>query len=254
MPNSANDEASLIVSANGERAYYASAQEGGYGEWDLYMFDLPQELKPVPVNYTKGFVYNADNKKPVGAKFEIVDLESGNVMVESYSDKMDGTFLVTVPTGHDYGLSVSAKGYLFYSANYHLPEGDTSAISFDVPLEPIQEGAAIVLNNVFFDYNQYTLKTTSKMELNKLVALLMSNPNMQVEIGGHTDNKGGKDFNQRLSENRAKAVYEYLISKGIEQARLSYKGYNFSQPVADNATEEGRAKNRRTEFKILKLE
>lgn len=107
---------------------------------------------------------------------------------------------------------------------------------------------------MFYEFNSYELKDISKLELDKLVALLNKNTEIQIEIGGHTDNKGTKEYNQKLSENRAKSVYDYLIEKGISASRLSYKGYNFSEPIASNDTEEGRAKNRRTEFKITKVE
>jgi outer membrane protein OmpA-like peptidoglycan-associated protein/Tol biopolymer transport system component len=252
--NSSRDEVSLSVSANGKHAYFASGMEGGFGSWDLYRFDLPEIIRPVAVNYTKGKVYNSKTKEPVGAKFEIIDLATGNIVVESFSDKKTGQFLVTVPTGKEYAVNVSATGYLFYSANYNLEAGDdTSRVSFDVPLSPIEEGVAVVLNNVFYEFNSYELKDISKLELNKLVALLNKNTEIQIEIGGHTDNKGTKDYNQKLSENRAKSVYDYLIKNGIPMERLSYKGYNFSEPIDSNETESGRAKNRRTEFKITKV-
>lgn len=250
--NSPADEVSLVVSANGQRAYFASGMDGGYGQWDLYYFDLPKKLKPHVVNYTKGLVYNSKTKEPVGAKFEIIDLNSGDIVIESYSDKVNGEFLVTIPTGKDYAVNVSAKGYLFYSANYNLPDGDdTSKVSFDIPLSPIEKGVSIVLNNVFYEFNSFELKSSSKFELNKLANLLEENPQMKIEIGGHTDNKGSLEYNQKLSENRAKSVYNYLINQGIDASRLSYKGYNFSKPVETNDTAAGRAKNRRTEFTIL---
>ena len=253
--NSGKDEVSLVVSPNGERAYFSSGMEGGFGKWDLYSFEMPVHARPVPVNYAKGFVYNKETKVPVGAKFEIIDLENGNIVVESFSDRKTGNFLVTIPTGKEYLVNVSADGYLFYSANYQLESGDDSTkIAIDIPLSPIVMGEAIVLKNVFFEFNSYQLKSESRIELDLLVDLLNKNPQMYIEIGGHTDNKGTKAYNQKLSEQRAKSVYEYLISQNIAQSRLSFKGYDFSEPIATNDTEEGRAKNRRTEFKIVELE
>jgi outer membrane protein OmpA-like peptidoglycan-associated protein/Tol biopolymer transport system component len=252
--NSPNDEVSLSVSASGDEAYFASGMEGGYGLWDIYSFSMPKDARPIPVNYTKGKVYDNDTKKPIGSKFEIIDLATGNIVVESFSDKQTGEFLVTIPTGRQYAVNVSSTGYLFYSANYNLKSGDdTSHVSFDIPLNPIKEGVAVVLNNVFYEFNSFELKGVSKLELDKLVGLLNKYPEMVVEIGGHTDNKGSEGYNQKLSENRAKAVYNYLIEEGIPETQLSYKGYNFSMPIVSNDTEEGRAKNRRTEFKITKV-
>lgn len=253
--NSPKDEVSLSVAANGKNAYFASGMEGGFGGWDLYKFALPKDIQPVPVNFTKGIVYDSDTKAPIGAKFEIIDLASGDIVVESFSDKKSGEFLVTIPTGKDYAVNVSKSGYLFYSANYSLNAGDdTSKVSFDIPLSPIKEGVSVVLNNVFYGFNSFELQEMSKLELDKLVILLQSHPEIQIEIGGHTDNKGSVEYNQKLSENRAKSVYDYLIEQGIPADRLSYKGYNFSVPIESNDTKSGRAKNRRTEFKITKVE
>ncbi len=252
--NSDMDEVSLIVSPSGKKAYFASGMDGGFGNWDLYSFELPKNVRPIPVNFTKGLVYNKETKDPVGAKFEIIDLSTGNIVVESFSDRNTGKFLVTIPTGRQYAVNVSATGYLFYSGTYDLISGDDSSkISFDIPLSPIKKGEAIVLNNVFFEFNSYELKSKSKYELNLLVELLTKNPKIAIEIGGHTDNKGSEAYNQKLSENRAKSVYQFLISQGISEERLGYKGYNFSSPIDTNETEEGRAKNRRTEFKIVNI-
>lgn len=253
--NSSKDEVSLSVAANGKNAYFASGMEGGFGDWDLYKFALPKEIQPIPVNFTRGVVYDAETKKPIGSKFEIIDLASGDIVVESFSDKKTGEFLVTIPTGKEYAVNVSKPGYLFYSANYSLGAGDDSSeVSFDIPLSPIKEGVSVVLNNVFYGFNSYELQEISKLELDKLVVLLQSHPEMFIEIGGHTDNKGSVAYNQKLSENRAKSVYQYLIEQGIPKERLTYKGYNFTVPVASNDTKAGRAKNRRTEFKITKVE
>lgn len=249
--NSSNDEVSLSVSANGKRAYFASEREGGFGKWDLYQFDLPKEAQPLPVTYAKGKVYDAETQKPLKAKFEIIDLETGQQVVESYSDKETGKYLVTVPQKKNYMLNASTAGYLFFSENFEI-EGEASGFNFDVKMKPIKEGQKVVLKNIFFETNKYVLKPESETELDKLVSFLNKNETLHIEIGGHTDNVGSKEYNQRLSENRAKSVYDYLVSKGISADRLQYKGYNFEQPIASNDTEEGRAKNRRTEFKVTK--
>ena len=111
----------------------------------------------------------------------------------------------------------------------------------------------IVLKNIFFDTDKFDLKSESTVELQKLIDLLTINPKLKIEISGHTDNQGAKTYNQTLSQNRAKSVYDYLISKGIPASRLSYKGYGDTIPIADNNTEEGRRLNRRTEFKVTGL-
>jgi outer membrane protein OmpA-like peptidoglycan-associated protein len=121
----------------------------------------------------------------------------------------------------------------------------------DVPLTEIQKGESIVLRNIFFETNEFRLKPESTQELERLVRMMRENPGIQIEISGHTDNVGSEALNQRLSENRAKAVYDFLISRGIDANRLRYAGYGMSRPIAPNTTEEGRAQNRRTEIQIL---
>ena len=250
--NSNKDEVSLSVSSNGKTAYYASDMEGGEGKWDLYSFALPEKVMPKPVTYTKGKVIDEDTKEPLRVRFEIIDLETGKTVVESYSDPENGEFLVTIPLNKDYALNASKKGYLFYSENFTVKE-DAQAYAFNVPMKPMKKGQSVILKNIFFETAKYDLKPTSKVELNKLVDLMNENPAMKIEIGGHTDNVGSKSYNQTLSENRAKSVYQYLIDHQIDANRLSYKGYNFEVPVSTNETPEGRAMNRRTEFKVIGL-
>ncbi len=121
----------------------------------------------------------------------------------------------------------------------------------DISLQPTDVGTVVTLKNVFFDFDKTELKPESFVELDRLVSYLQHN-SVRIEIGGHTDDQGSEDYNDRLSENRAKAVYDYLIQKGIPADRLTYKGYGKRMPVADNSTDEGRATNRRTEFKIIR--
>jgi outer membrane protein OmpA-like peptidoglycan-associated protein len=121
----------------------------------------------------------------------------------------------------------------------------------DINLQPTDVGTVVTLRNVFFDFDKAELKPESFVELDKLAAYLRTNT-IRIEIGGHTDDQGSDDYNDRLSENRAKAVYDYLVSKGIPADRLQYKGYGKRVPVASNDTDDGRAANRRTEFKIVR--
>jgi outer membrane protein OmpA-like peptidoglycan-associated protein len=118
-------------------------------------------------------------------------------------------------------------------------------------LQPIEVNATAVLNNIFFDVSKFELKPESQVELDKLVQLLNENPTLRIEISGHTDNQGKPADNLTLSNNRAKAVVTYVVGKGIATARLTSKGYGETKPVADNKTEDGRAKNRRTEMKVI---
>ncbi len=249
--NTVADERSLIISADGTRGYFASNQLGGMGQYDLYMFEIPQSVRPKPVTYMKGKVIDRKTRLPLQASFQLIDVESGNVVVESVSDPVNGEFLVSIPPDKKYALNVSKNGYLFFSESYDVKPNDSlRPFLVDIPLQPIEVGGSVVLKNVYFNTDKFDLLNDSKAELNKLAELLRANPSMKIELGGHTDNVGNKTYNQKLSENRAKAVFDYLVSQGISASRLSYKGYGDTQPIADNSTEEGRALNRRTEFKV----
>ena len=163
-----------------------------------------------------------------------------------------GNYLVTLPVGKDYLFNVNRKGYLFFSDNYLMREkSPDSTYRKDIPLQPIEVNAGIVLKNIFFDFNKFELKPASQIELDRLVQLLQDNPSVRIQIEGHTDNVGNPKDNLKLSENRAKAVVNYLGSKGISAARLIAKGFGETKPVAPNTTEEGRAQNRRTELKVI---
>lgn len=250
--NTFNGENSLLVTANGKVAYFASDREGGYGGLDLYSFILPENVRPEPVTYAKGTVYDFLSFKKLGARFELIDLETGNIIVESYSNPENGEFLVCLPTEKDYALNVSKEGYIFYSENFSL-KGYQSLEPFilEIPLSKIKVGNAIVLNNVFFATNEYTLKKESKVELDKLVIFLQQNPTLKVELSGHTDDVGSDSNNQVLSQNRSNSVVNYLVDHGANAGMITAKGYGETKPIADNKTEDGRAKNRRTEFEIL---
>ena len=251
--NTENDENSLAVNARGTIGYFASDRAGGYGGLDLYSFELPGDKRPDLVTFMKGRIYDADTRKPLLAKFELIDLETGKAVIESYSNGGNGEFLICLPPGKEYALNASHEGYLFYSDHFVIKSIESSMKPYikDIPMMPIKEGSRVVLNNIFFETNKYDLKPESMVELNKLLNFLRKNPGIKVEIGGHTDNTGGRDLNEKLSNNRAKSVYDFLISRGIESERLSYKGYADDEAIASNETKQGRAQNRRTEFKIV---
>jgi len=251
--NTAADENSLIVNAKGDKAYFAGDRPGGYGGIDLYEFDLDEKLRPVSTTYMKGVVFDAETNDKLEAQFELIDLETAEVVIQAYSDKSTGRFLVCLPTNKNYALNVSREGYLFYSGNFSLKDShdDSKPFHKDVPLQPIQVGETVILKNIFFDTDKYDLKSESIAELNKLITFLKDNPAVKIEIRGHTDNQGSEEHNTLLSDNRAKAVYNYLTENSVNKTRLSYKGYGEKQPIATNDTPEGRAINRRTEFKIV---
>lgn len=252
--NSYEEESSLILNAKGDYAFFATDRiDEGFGGLDIYSFEMPLQNRPQAVTYVKGIITHAETGQRMPARCELIDLETGKLVVEVYASYEDGEFLVPLPIGENYALNISKDGFLFYSENFSLKNFENSGEPYllNVALIPIKVGKGIVLRNVFFETDSYQLKAESNVELNKLVDFLKNNPTLNIEIGGHTDNVGGAEYNQTLSENRAKSVYNYLVSHGIDEARLQYKGYGLSEPIATNDTEEGRAQNRRTEFRII---
>ena len=250
--NSSGDENGLSVTASGQYAFFASNNlSGGYGGYDIYTFELPVNVRPHTVTYVKGVVVDIKTQKPLEGAVEIIDLDKNAAVYQDYSDAVDGSFLATLVTGKNYGLNVSKSGYLFYSANFSLIGTNAKDYNLKVELSPIEIGNKVVLNNIFFDTNRFDIKPDSKAELQKLLDFLTQNPTIRIEISGHTDNVGNIQSNQVLSQNRAKSVYQYLINYGINPARLIYKGYGETQPIVPNNSDDNRAKNRRTEFKII---
>lgn len=251
--NTSSDENNLLVDANGKLAYFASEREGGFGGLDIYQFELPESVRPEKITYVKGLTYNAKTKNPVEASFELIDLETQQSVTNAYSNSA-GEFLVTLTSHHNYLVNVSKPGFLFYSDNFSLKDkiaDYTKPFQLQIPLQPIDTGI-IELKNIFFDVNKSELRAESKAELQKIILFIKNNPSLKIEFGGHTDNTGDKTFNKTLSTNRAKAIYDYVIEKGaIQTVNLSYKGYGDSKPKEPNDSAENKAKNRRTELKII---
>ena len=158
-----------------------------------------------------------------------------------------------LPQGNTYGFRAEAQGLVSVKDNLDATNlKEYTEIQRDLYLVPVEVGQVVRINNIFFDFGKSTLKPESFSELNRVVDFLNSNPTVNIELSGHTDNIGSVVVNLKLSDDRAKSVVEYLTSKGITASRLTAKGYGETKPVATNDTEEGRAMNRRVEFEILK--
>lgn len=263
--NTEGDESSLVTDFEGRTAYMSSNRFGGFGGMDIFSFELPEKSRPTMVVYMRGIVTDAKTNQPLAADIQILDLGDGinkigdgRVVANTSSDAVTGEFLVSLPPMREYALNVSAKNYLFYSSNVMLGYGIEAGISRNdlewkenVALNPIVKGESMRLYNVFFESGRYELLAESHVELDKVVELMKKNPSIKMEIGGHTDNVGKEADNLVLSEQRAKSVYDYLVGKGIDAGRLSFKGYGESRPVDDNGTDEGRYRNRRTELTVI---
>tara|TARA_B110000240_G_scaffold152416_1_gene168968 strand:- start:228 stop:1976 length:1749 start_codon:yes stop_codon:yes gene_type:complete len=280
--NTPYDDLFYSATASGRYAYIASNRAGGIGGLDIYKVtywgsdkpmstDVQDQLiagisKPVSDNTIskpiiveeksltvfKGNVLDAITKKPIKAAIEIILNETGRVYTSFFSNSSTGKFLLSLPAGNNYGISVSAEGYLFHSENFDLPKGDGfNSVTKDVELKNIKVGSNITLRNVFFDSGKWEVKDDSFPELARLVLLLNDVPSLKIEISGHTDNVGAESFNELLSQRRADAVVDYLVENGVNVERLSSIGYGQTNPVDSNDTAESRASNRRTEFEII---
>jgi len=249
--NTIDDEGTLFIAADGKTAYYASDRSDSKGGLDIYSFEMREHMRPFKTLWVKGKVFDKKTNQGLPAVVELTDLATRQSISKVQTDA-NGNYFITLPVGKDYAFNIGKQGYLFYSDNFLIANKPTdSTYQKNIPLTPIEVNASMVLKNIFFDVNKYELKKESLVELDELVRLLGENPTMKIEIGGHTDNVGKPSDNLTLSNNRAKAVTDYLISKNIPADRLSSKGYGETKPVADNKTEEGRAMNRRTEMRVI---
>ncbi|MBX3102402.1 MAG: PD40 domain-containing protein [Bacteroidetes bacterium] len=250
--NTSADEQALAVSASGERGYIGTTRTDGFGKSDIYAFQMDPRIRPDIATYVRGRVEDSLTRKPVGAVVQVVHLGTGDTVRQVESNSVTGRFLLSLPLEEEYAAYVDARGYLFYSQHFSL-KGLSGQQYFDIliRLQPIQQGATVRLDNIFFDFDQATLKAESRIELEKLLRFLQANPTVKVEIRGHTDNEGTDSYNLRLSDQRAKAVAAWLLERGIPADRLQAKGYGETEPVAPNDTDASRARNRRTEFRIV---
>lgn len=280
--NSADNDVFFSISASGRHGFYSSVRPEGMGGQDIYLINFyGPEKHPVfnnednliatkenadleiymekfetihttQLTLVKGQITDALNGLPIAATIDLVDNETGEVIATFESNSVSGKYIVSLPSGKNYGISVRAEDYLFHSENFDIPaQAEYREVEKNIALKKVEVGSEIALHNIFFDYKKSELTRESVTELNNLVKLMNQYPTIKIEISGHTDDVGDEDYNQKLSVDRAKAVVDYLISKGISSARLSYVGYGFTRPIAPNDTEEGRRLNRRSEFKII---
>ncbi len=245
-------EAYYVVPASGKYAYMVTG-DNTLGGTDIVRIELPASAKPKPVLLVRGKVLNAKTKEPIEAAIIYRELKTDEVIGTAVSNPNTGEYNIVLPYGKYYSFIADKKG--FFAVNDNLDATNITEyaeISRDLYLTPIEVGTTVRLNNIFFDFNKATLKEESFPELNRVVDFLKDNRSMEIEINGHTDNVGSDDYNLKLSDDRSRSVYDFLISKGIDPSRLKFKGYGETRPVASNDTEEGKALNRRVEFVVLK--
>lgn len=257
--NTVADEGALVVSLDGQKAYYTTDQNTQPGkrlDLDIYQFDLYDAIRPQPVTYLEAIVTDARTGKPLNNVTTILFQEDTGLSRTQVGTDANGRFLAVLPSSHIYQIRIEQEGYLFYSERIELTNGYTpeKPYAIEVALQPIEASPIatkpVVLRNVLFATGTATLLPASTTELARLVQLLTTNSDLNIQLNGHTDNTGSPATNQTLSEERAKVVYEYLIEQGIDSVRLRYQGFGETVPIASNDTLEGRAQNRRTEFEI----
>lgn len=256
--NSEGDDVGFFVSTDGHYGYFASNDTirfKGPGGWDVYCFDLYDDARPDQVHLISGTVKDETKDAPTTAMIELKNVKTKQV-TEVDVDSSTGKYVIAALYKNDYMLTVKKDDYAYTSK--YIPKVDTTAaeenpvvVKVDMEVKPIEVGEAYRLNDIYFEYGSFELSEMSKIIIDGFIDFLNDHPTMKVAINGHTDNISGADFNMTLSENRARTVYEYMVAGGIDSSRLSYKGYGLTKPIASNDTEEGRAKNRRTEFVII---
>lgn len=281
--NTAGDDLFFVTDRNMRQGYFTSnGQEDCYGDHDIYEFffykkkdmfgdpssdDLiayikkpvnelymeePVVIKTMQLTVVKGTVAEYETLKPLAATIEIVDNQTQEVVQVIQTNASTGEYMVMLPSGKDYGMSVNADGYMFHSENFNIPKATGyQEIIKDVQLLPVNPGARIVLRNVFFDSGKHDLRPESYPELTRLAQVFQLYPQLVIEISGHTDSRGSASSNKALSQRRAQSCVDYLISIGVPTTNITAMGYGEEQPVADNKTEEGRQQNRRVEAKII---
>lgn len=267
--NTPDDDISFITTQDGERGYFSSVREDGFGYQDIYMFTIPEEIKNITEEEPE-FVRLPDNKQPINITVNVKDennnLINANVQIRNNSQNIlagisnlsAGKYRASVKNDEpsEYTISVEKDGYVFINRTFTIPASTdkVQSIEYDFVLKKAVAGSRLVLRNIYFDFDKVTLKDESLFEINKLYNMLAENSRLVVEISGHTDNIGTKEYNKDLSYRRARAVVNVLTRKGIDAARIMATGYGEEKPLVSNDDErDGREINRRVEFKVMRF-
>jgi outer membrane protein OmpA-like peptidoglycan-associated protein len=279
----------FTVSADKKKGYYSTMKEGGQGDTDIYSItflepkykpkpkpvvvaEKPKEVKPVSTDFIdptiqasrdkgvvtilKGKVIDETTASPLAATITLVDNETKKVLTRISTNPTTGDFELIIPHGGNYGVATEKQGYLFNSINFNLPKfAEFQEIDTHIIMVRAEVGSKVILKNIFFDVGKSDLKNESIAEIEKIQELLVANPDLKVQINGHTDNTGNAASNKALSLKRATAVVDFLVGKGTNSSRLSAKGYGSERPIVSNDDETGgRELNRRTEIEIIQTQ
>lgn len=274
--NSPDDDVYFVLSGTGEYGYYASVKEDGVGNLDLYKITLShpnpgyqQEEKESTVGIEEEKeaevvlasvqlnlkIYSSDDQTPLSSRVKIIDKNIGTILKNELSENGNLTFYSTNSTKLPLEILIEKEGYIFKTVLTDIPPASPEKVIINkfISLDPITDGKRVVLRNIYYDFDEFTLKKQSEKELKKLLNLMNENKDIKICIDGHTDAIGSAAYNLELSRKRAESVVNWLISNGIDRKRLTFRGYGKTQPLASNDDEnEGRELNRRTEFTVIK--
>jgi outer membrane protein OmpA-like peptidoglycan-associated protein/tetratricopeptide (TPR) repeat protein len=248
--NSFDNEGSIAVSGGGIEAYIASDRADSRGSLDIYKVILASNTRPNKTYYINGLITDAVTKKPIAGEVVLMNTNEETSTMQIKVDS-NGNFILGLPYLDSIGIRVNSQGHEYASTILSLENiNNLSCSTIQFNLAPIIKTFSKNFNNIFFEINKAKLNKKSYVELDALTAYLKSAPTALILIEGHTDNRGDSEQNKILSSKRANTIASYLITKGIDSSRIKTAGLGGSQPISDNATEEGRIKNRRTSFTI----
>lgn len=255
--NTTGDDWGFHASVNTDTIYFAARdRKGGKGGWDIWKAKVFAELLPANVASVRGKVQD-EQARPLAAKIKWEDLSTGKTIGELSSNPQDGSYYIALPLGKIYGFFAEKEGYYPQAKNIDTRSmqaaSDTTFTFTLLSLESIKQGAkSVIIENIFFDFDSYTIQPASFPELQRLIQLLQKEKELTIEIGGHTDEQGSNSYNLELSKQRAMAVKEYLIAQGIEKERLTIRGYGKQKPLSTAKNQAEQSLNRRVEFTVLK--
>jgi outer membrane protein OmpA-like peptidoglycan-associated protein len=251
--NTNDNEASVAISSNGVDGYIASDRPDSRGNLDIYKINLPEAARANKTYYFNGFIRDAITMNALSGSVKLSDNNDSSKFMMVNVDNT-GKFVLALPYFDSLGIQINSPNHEYASLLLNKENlTKLNGATFDFQLSPIHKTFTKNFKNVFFDLNSATLLTNSNVELNALVEYLQNTLNATILIEGHTDNTGNANANMLLSNNRAEAIAQFLMNKGIDKNRITTKGYGSTKPIAENITEQGRTQNRRTSFTITLL-
>lgn len=252
--NTPFDDRMSSVPATGDIIYISRPTTESGEKYRIRSTSIPEKMRQSSVVTVEGIVQETENDKIItNAEIRVTNIEDGFTHVTN-SNRHDGKYFFILRKGKKYDVSVQKKGYTFYSEKFDLRKLEKSnAVYRSIKLSPIVTGTRMILRNLYFEYRSDRILSEADQELQRLLALMKKNPEMRIEISGHTDNVGSSRYNKRLSQKRATAVKKYLTEKGIDKNRMTAKGYGFEQLLIKKGTKKEMSVNRRVEIRILSM-